>query len=50
MITKDTTAARDGSADAGTAGSRTRSCRCGQQLDVCINEHCPRCGRTLSRV
>ena len=28
---------------------RTRSCTCGQQLDVCAREHCPRCGRTLHR-
>ncbi|MGZ4436407.1 MAG: hypothetical protein ACXVWU_09880 [Nocardioides sp.] len=28
-------------------GQRTRSCACGQQLDVCAREHCPRCGRTL---
>jgi len=28
---------------------RSRSCTCGQQLDVCGREHCPRCGRTLHR-
>ena len=33
-----------------TAGQRAHSCRCGQQLDVCARAHCPRCGRTLSRV
>lgn len=22
-------------------------CRCGQDLDVCTGEHCPRCGTTL---
>ncbi|HEX6877460.1 MAG TPA: hypothetical protein VF165_17520 [Nocardioidaceae bacterium] len=22
-------------------------CRCGQDLDVCSREHCPRCGSTL---
>jgi hypothetical protein len=30
-------------------GQRTRSCRCGQQLDICARAHCPRCGRTLNR-
>jgi predicted amidophosphoribosyltransferase len=30
-------------------GQQTRSCRCGQQLDVCARAHCPRCGRTLDR-
>ncbi|MBA2464116.1 MAG: hypothetical protein H0V42_03955 [Nocardioidaceae bacterium] len=30
-------------------GPRTRSCNCGQQLDVCVRAHCPRCGRTLAR-
>jgi hypothetical protein len=29
--------------------TRTRSCLCGQQLDVCSRGHCPRCGRTLVR-
>jgi len=28
---------------------KSRSCTCGQQLDVCGREHCPRCGRTLHR-
>lgn len=28
---------------------KARSCTCGQQLDVCAREHCPRCGRTLHR-
>lgn len=28
-------------------GQHTRSCGCGQQLDVCTRTHCPRCGRTL---
>jgi hypothetical protein len=23
------------------------SCRCGQDLDVCSGNHCPRCGTTL---
>jgi hypothetical protein len=30
-------------------GSKSRSCTCGQQLDVCARAHCPRCGRTLHR-
>jgi hypothetical protein len=30
-------------------GQKTRSCTCGQQLDVCARAHCPRCGRTLHR-
>jgi hypothetical protein len=29
--------------------TNTRSCPCGQQLDICARAHCPRCGRTLSR-
>jgi uncharacterized paraquat-inducible protein A len=32
-----------------TNGQRTRSCSCGQQLDVCARAHCPRCGRNLAR-
>ncbi|MGA9748483.1 MAG: hypothetical protein WBQ50_13580 [Nocardioides sp.] len=31
------------------AAPTSRSCRCGQQLDVCARAHCPRCGRTLHR-
>jgi uncharacterized paraquat-inducible protein A len=31
------------------SGQRTRSCSCGQQLDVCARAHCPRCGRNLHR-
>jgi len=23
------------------------SCRCGQQLDLCVRDHCPRCGRSI---
>jgi hypothetical protein len=30
-------------------GSKSRSCTCGQQLDICARAHCPRCGRTLHR-
>jgi len=30
-------------------GQKSRSCTCGQQLDVCARAHCPRCGRTLHR-
>jgi len=30
-------------------GSSSRSCTCGQQLDVSTRAHCPRCGRTLHR-
>ncbi|MFL6134093.1 MAG: hypothetical protein ACJ72A_14905, partial [Nocardioidaceae bacterium] len=29
--------------------SRSASCRCGQQLDMCARAHCPRCGRSLRR-
>jgi hypothetical protein len=29
--------------------SSSTSCRCGQQLDLCAREHCPRCGRSLRR-
>jgi uncharacterized paraquat-inducible protein A len=30
-------------------GPGSRSCGCGQQLDVCARAHCPRCGRTVRR-
>jgi hypothetical protein len=36
-------------ASTGARGTGVRSCRCGQQLDVCARQHCPRCGRTLNR-
>jgi hypothetical protein len=29
--------------------SRSLSCACGQQLDMCARAHCPRCGRSLHR-
>jgi hypothetical protein len=29
--------------------NRSSDCSCGQQLDHCVREHCPRCGRSLSR-
>ena len=29
--------------------SQATDCRCGQQLDLCAREHCPRCGRSISR-
>ncbi len=29
--------------------SRSASCTCGQQLDLCVREHCPRCGRSIDR-
>jgi hypothetical protein len=29
--------------------SRTASCSCGQQLDLCVRAHCPRCGRSIHR-
>ena len=29
--------------------SRTASCNCGQQLDLCVRAHCPRCGRSIHR-
>jgi hypothetical protein len=37
------------SATTGRGGSGSRSCGCGQQLDICAHAHCPRCGRTLRR-
>ncbi|NUS50754.1 MAG: hypothetical protein HOQ22_06905 [Nocardioidaceae bacterium] len=27
--------------------SSSSSCRCGQQLDLCVRDHCPRCGRSI---
>jgi len=27
--------------------SRSKDCRCGQQLDLTARAHCPRCGRSL---
>ena len=44
---RSTTDTRSGPTRA--AGSKSRSCTCGQQLDVCARAHCPRCGRTLHR-
>jgi hypothetical protein len=29
--------------------SRSTDCRCGQQLDMCVRAHCPRCGRSISQ-
>jgi hypothetical protein len=29
--------------------SSSASCGCGQQLDLCVRAHCPRCGRSLRR-
>ena len=29
------------------AKATVRSCRCGQELDVCTRSHCPRCGANL---
>lgn len=29
--------------------SRSASCNCGQQLDLCVRAHCPRCGRSIHR-
>lgn len=48
MITKDSTTSHDTGPAAGP-GPRSRNCNCGQQLDVCAREHCPRCGRSLNR-
>ena len=31
------------------ACSRSTDCRCGQQLDLGVRVHCPRCGRALTR-
>lgn len=51
MITQHSIPARDkrpAVAVAGKPGQLSRSCRCGQQLDVCANANCPRCGRKLA--
>jgi hypothetical protein len=24
-------------------------CHCGQQLDMCVRAHCPRCGRSINQ-
>jgi hypothetical protein len=29
--------------------NRSTDCRCGQQLDLSVRAHCPRCGRSLAR-
>jgi hypothetical protein len=29
--------------------SRSTDCRCGQQLDLSVRAHCPRCGRSIAR-
>jgi hypothetical protein len=54
MVTQTQAAA---SVKAGTAGmtrktpsaggARSTSCGCGQQLDCCQRQHCPRCGRSI---
>lgn len=44
---RSTSEKRPGETRAG--GQKTRSCTCGQQLDICARQHCPRCGRTLHR-
>jgi hypothetical protein len=31
------------------AACTTVTCRCGQELDVCHGEHCPRCGTAVHR-
>ena len=28
---------------------RSTDCRCGQQLDMCVRAHCPRCGRSITQ-
>lgn len=28
--------------------NRSKDCNCGQQLDLCVRAHCPRCGRSIS--
>lgn len=48
--TKPTTDIRSAPNDRRAAHrSSPASCRCGQQLDLCAREHCPRCGRSLRR-
>jgi hypothetical protein len=50
VISKDSKKTFDRRPEMGKAhGQRTQCCRCGQQLDVCVRAHCPRCGRTLGR-
>jgi hypothetical protein len=29
--------------------NRSTDCRCGQQLDLCVRAHCPRCGRSITQ-
>jgi predicted RNA-binding Zn-ribbon protein involved in translation (DUF1610 family) len=29
--------------------NRSTDCRCGQQLDLSVRAHCPRCGRSVAR-
>jgi hypothetical protein len=29
--------------------NRTTDCHCGQQLDMNVRAHCPRCGRSVSQ-
>lgn len=31
-----------------TEHSRFVTCACGQELDTCTRQHCPRCGSTLA--
>jgi hypothetical protein len=34
-------------AEAAVALAEPTACSCGQELDCCRGEHCPRCGRDL---
>jgi hypothetical protein len=49
MTRTETTTALRSAKQARPHNSRTKDCRCGQGLDVCVRAHCPRCGRSLNR-
>jgi hypothetical protein len=49
MVTQAQAVASSGKARKATPPGRGRAanCRCGQQLDCCDRQHCPRCGRSI---
>ncbi len=46
--TKTTVVTRSAKTETRARCSRSTDCHCGQQLDLCVRAHCPRCGRSIS--
>ena len=47
--TKTTAVTRSTKTETRARCSRSTDCRGGQQLDLCVRAHCPRCGRSISQ-